>query len=263
MSTRYSIREHDAEWIIQRELSYNDGVLQQQRRKTRANSSTSTPAAPRRVPALPAAKKQRAIEVLAGVAAGVGATQEEFKQVADMLGLREGDTLVTAYTALGNRRAPRGACPKCERPTIALRLDGTLISHTPEPGMRLNDSTRCPGSGQPARAAATVVPLPTRKAKPAKTTGNGGARIPDALPGRPLCQDDPELFFPPAYSETYGRQIRKARAVCRSCPIAEACLRYALDQGENFDGICAGTTPKERRELIAARSARLTEKATA
>ena len=57
------------------------------------------------------------------------------------------------------------------------------------------------------------------------------------------AETDPEMFFP----ESYGRH-RKVRAVCRACPAAAECLRWALDNDEP-DGIWGGLTPLERRKL--------------
>ncbi|YCK42656.1 WhiB family transcriptional regulator [Actinomadura sp. ATCC 39365] len=76
------------------------------------------------------------------------------------------------------------------------------------------------------------------------------------LPTRAACQDeDPELFFPAGYSETYAREIEKAVGVCGRCPLSAACLRYALDQGEIEHGIYGGTTPEQRRQLLSRRAA--------
>lgn len=40
-----------------------------------------------------------------------------------------------------------------------------------------------------------------------------------------------------------------AKAICRECPVQEACLIYALDAGEAF-GIWGGLDPDQRRSLI-------------
>lgn len=52
---------------------------------------------------------------------------------------------------------------------------------------------------------------------------------------------DSRLFFPER-----GEPTAPAKAICRECPVAEACLEYATHHGER-DGIWAGTTGKERR----------------
>jgi WhiB family redox-sensing transcriptional regulator len=58
--------------------------------------------------------------------------------------------------------------------------------------------------------------------------------------------DDPELFWPTGETNSEDRkQIREAKAVCRSCPILDACLRYALDNEPDV-GIWGGMTGDER-----------------
>lgn len=57
------------------------------------------------------------------------------------------------------------------------------------------------------------------------------------------AETDPEQFFP----ERKGRH-KKVRAVCRACPAAAECLRWALDNDEP-EGIWGGLTGPERREL--------------
>lgn len=58
-----------------------------------------------------------------------------------------------------------------------------------------------------------------------------------------------ELFFP-----SDGRQkerVRRAKRICRDCPVVSECLEYALSNNLNKtgDGIWGGMTPSERREL--------------
>ena len=43
-------------------------------------------------------------------------------------------------------------------------------------------------------------------------------------------------------------EVRAAKDVCESCPMARACLDYAQEAGVPY-GIWGGTTPHERREL--------------
>lgn len=43
---------------------------------------------------------------------------------------------------------------------------------------------------------------------------------------------DPDLFFPER-----GESLREAREVCRSCPVREDCLDYAIDHVEK-SGVC-------------------------
>ena len=59
---------------------------------------------------------------------------------------------------------------------------------------------------------------------------------------------DPDLFFPER-----GASTREAKEVCRGCVVREACLEYALSNGEKF-GIWGGMSERERRRLRRARA---------
>ncbi|GAB3483669.1 WhiB family transcriptional regulator [Nocardiopsis coralliicola] len=59
---------------------------------------------------------------------------------------------------------------------------------------------------------------------------------------------DPELFFPVSSAGPASESTDLAKAVCRSCPVAQECLQWALRAGE-ADGVWGGTTPEERRYL--------------
>ena len=60
------------------------------------------------------------------------------------------------------------------------------------------------------------------------------------------CLDDTEgIFFP---DDGNVGAIRRAKAVCAECPVADECLMYAIETGQS-DGIWGGTTPRERRKL--------------
>jgi WhiB family redox-sensing transcriptional regulator len=64
--------------------------------------------------------------------------------------------------------------------------------------------------------------------------------------GHAACRDaDPELFFPLSTSDTSLLQIEAAKQICRTCPVREPCLRWALDSGDA--GVWGGTTEDERR----------------
>jgi WhiB family redox-sensing transcriptional regulator len=60
---------------------------------------------------------------------------------------------------------------------------------------------------------------------------------------------DPDLFFPD--ETTPAERIEEAKAYCASCPIKQACLEDAIRRGD-WDAICGGTTPAERRSLVRA-----------
>lgn len=67
---------------------------------------------------------------------------------------------------------------------------------------------------------------------------------------RAICRDeDPELFFPIAFSDAFAEQIEEARGVCRTCPVRTECLDYALTKPQH--GIWGGTTDDERRRIRA------------
>ena len=59
---------------------------------------------------------------------------------------------------------------------------------------------------------------------------------------------DPDLFFPER-----GASTREAKEVCRGCVVREACLEYALANGEKF-GIWGGMSERERRRIRRARA---------
>src|SRR5262249_59728546 len=106
--------------------------------------------------------------------------------------------------------------------------------------------------GRPARPGARPPP------------GQGSPPIPapaaaPAVPGdwMPLgaCQvADPDLFFPIAALGPAQQQIVQAKAICAACLVRTACLRYALETGQDA-GIWGGTTEDERREIRSGRTA--------
>ncbi|WP_411575188.1 WhiB family transcriptional regulator [Streptomyces fradiae] len=61
--------------------------------------------------------------------------------------------------------------------------------------------------------------------------------------------EDPDLFFPIGTSGAALLQIEEAKAICRRrCPVAERCLRWALDRNEQH-GVWGGTDETERRRM--------------
>jgi WhiB family redox-sensing transcriptional regulator len=67
------------------------------------------------------------------------------------------------------------------------------------------------------------------------------------------CRTDKSVFFGssspeerPAYTLS---SIRKARAICASCPVFNECLAHAIKQREDY-GLWAGTTMRQRKELF-------------
>lgn len=66
---------------------------------------------------------------------------------------------------------------------------------------------------------------------------------------RAACRDhDPELFFPLTSHGPALEQLSAAKAVCASCPIQSACLRWALETGQEA-GVWGGTSEDDRRAL--------------
>lgn len=66
---------------------------------------------------------------------------------------------------------------------------------------------------------------------------------------RAACRDeDPELFFPIGTTGPALMQVEDAKAVCMSCSVTEACLNWALENGQDA-GVWGGMSEDERRAL--------------
>ena len=62
-----------------------------------------------------------------------------------------------------------------------------------------------------------------------------------------LCQDeDPELFFPIGNIGPSLHQVEEAKRVCRRCSVADDCLSWAMDTGQD-SGVWGGKSEDERR----------------
>lgn len=59
---------------------------------------------------------------------------------------------------------------------------------------------------------------------------------------------DSDLFFPVGDGVRAGAQAEVAKSYCRGCPVIDECLRFALDNDDQF-GVWGGLTEKERRAL--------------
>ena len=59
-------------------------------------------------------------------------------------------------------------------------------------------------------------------------------------------REEPELFFPIGNSGPALTQIEEAKAVCNRCPVIDACLSFALENGMTA-GVWGGLTEDERR----------------
>lgn len=63
------------------------------------------------------------------------------------------------------------------------------------------------------------------------------------------CRDsEPGLFFPVGTTGTAVAQIEAAVAICRSCPVTDTCLQYALESNQD-SGVWGGYPEDERRTL--------------
>jgi WhiB family redox-sensing transcriptional regulator len=63
------------------------------------------------------------------------------------------------------------------------------------------------------------------------------------------CRDeDPELFFPVGNTGPALMQIEEARAVCNRCSVADICLKWAIETGQDA-GVWGGLSEDERRAL--------------
>ena len=66
---------------------------------------------------------------------------------------------------------------------------------------------------------------------------------------RAAClSEDPELFFPEGNTGAALLQLEEAKAVCRRCEVAEICLKWAIESGQEA-GVWGGMSEDERRAL--------------
>lgn len=89
---------------------------------------------------------------------------------------------------------------------------------------------------------------------------NGYERLLEALRpadwmGDAACRGmDPDLLFPIKHGDS-GREVEKARKVCRACPVTNDCLEYALNNREKY-GVWGGMSVRERAEFLKQRRQR-------
>ncbi|AWL36853.1 MULTISPECIES: WhiB family transcriptional regulator [Streptomyces] len=63
------------------------------------------------------------------------------------------------------------------------------------------------------------------------------------------CRDeDPDLFFPIGTTGPALVQTEEAKAICRSCPVRQQCLDWALENNQDT-GVWGGLGETERRTL--------------
>jgi WhiB family redox-sensing transcriptional regulator len=69
----------------------------------------------------------------------------------------------------------------------------------------------------------------------------------DAWRAHAACRlADPDLFFPVGITGPAIDHLAAAKAVCRSCPVQEPCLEYALETNQT-NGVWGGASEEERR----------------
>ena len=60
--------------------------------------------------------------------------------------------------------------------------------------------------------------------------------------------EDPELFFPTGKTDAALDQIEAARVICHRCEVAETCLNWAVEFGQDA-GVWGRLSADERRAL--------------
>jgi WhiB family redox-sensing transcriptional regulator len=65
--------------------------------------------------------------------------------------------------------------------------------------------------------------------------------------------EDPDLFFPVGTAGSALVQVERAKAVCRRCPVRQACLELAVSEGQQ-GGVWGGLSEEERRALLRRRA---------
>lgn len=62
---------------------------------------------------------------------------------------------------------------------------------------------------------------------------------------RAACRGvDPDIFYP-----VTDEDAEDAKAICRACPVRQACLEWALERRER-EGVWGGATERERRRIL-------------
>jgi hypothetical protein len=140
---RLTLRNHDSEWLLQRERVFNDHQVQKARRDTRTRGRHRNPAMYLGLPDPDPADQAKAARVVEELAAGVGAGPGELDDVLHMLGLAPEPVVPVAEKTPPAR--PHGQCRTCLRYAIPLRVNGDLIVHPDHPDKTAAES-RCNGS---------------------------------------------------------------------------------------------------------------------
>ena len=64
------------------------------------------------------------------------------------------------------------------------------------------------------------------------------------------CKEEPTTTFYPAPGDV--EKLRRAKSICKECPVRQECLTSALETGERF-GIWGGKSARERSLILRAR----------
>jgi WhiB family transcriptional regulator, redox-sensing transcriptional regulator len=74
----------------------------------------------------------------------------------------------------------------------------------------------------------------------------------DWLRSARCLSEDPELFFPIGAAGAARKQVERAKAICRRCPVIETCLEWSLATAQDA-GVWGGMSEEERRDIRRAR----------
>lgn len=84
--------------------------------------------------------------------------------------------------------------------------------------------------------------------------GTKSASVDGPWSDRAACQKEhAELFFPVGQGPQAMQRTVEAKAICRTCPVTEQCLEWALETRQDT-GVWGGLSEKERRRLHGRRS---------
>lgn len=89
----------------------------------------------------------------------------------------------------------------------------------------------------------TVFHLSSRHSAAADVASGNGL---DWQAGAACRDEDPELFHPVGHSGPAVLQAMEAKAVCRRCPVMDACNQWNVQAGTKF-GVWGGTSEDDRR----------------